>query len=65
MFTVFEIIPLHIATDRSLMSSHRHAPSHELKNGVLAEHWDAIQDEAPPASSKNGLSMSGDHFGES
>ena len=33
-----------------------------LENGLLAEHWDVIQDEATRASSKSGLPMFGDHF---
>jgi predicted SnoaL-like aldol condensation-catalyzing enzyme len=33
-----------------------------LENGVLAEHWDVIQDEATQASSKSGLPMFGDAF---
>jgi predicted SnoaL-like aldol condensation-catalyzing enzyme len=33
-----------------------------MENGVLAEHWDVIQDEATRASSKSGLPMFGDHF---
>ena len=35
-----------------------------VENGVLAEHWDVIEDEATRASSKSGLPMFGDHFGE-
>jgi predicted SnoaL-like aldol condensation-catalyzing enzyme len=35
-----------------------------LENGVLAEHWDVIQDEATRASSKSGLPMFGDKFSE-
>jgi predicted SnoaL-like aldol condensation-catalyzing enzyme len=33
-----------------------------IKNGILLEHWDVIQDEATRASSKSGLPMFGDHF---
>jgi predicted SnoaL-like aldol condensation-catalyzing enzyme len=33
-----------------------------IENGVLAEHWDVIQDEATRASSKSGLPMFGDKF---
>ena len=33
-------------------------------NSVLAEHWDVIEDEATRASSKSGLPMFGDRFGE-
>jgi predicted SnoaL-like aldol condensation-catalyzing enzyme len=33
-----------------------------LENGLLAEHWDVIQDEAGRAFSKSGLPMFGDHF---
>jgi predicted SnoaL-like aldol condensation-catalyzing enzyme len=33
-----------------------------VENGVLAEHWDVIQDEATRASSKSGLPMFGDRF---
>jgi predicted SnoaL-like aldol condensation-catalyzing enzyme len=33
-----------------------------VEDGVLAEHWDVIQDEATRASSKSGLPMFGDHF---
>jgi len=33
-----------------------------VENGLLAEHWDVIQDEATQASSKSGLPMFGDHF---
>jgi predicted SnoaL-like aldol condensation-catalyzing enzyme len=35
-----------------------------LENGVLAEHWDVIEDEATRASSKSGLPMFGDEFSE-
>lgn len=35
-----------------------------VEDGVLAEHWDVIQDEATRASSKSGLPMFGDRFGE-
>jgi predicted SnoaL-like aldol condensation-catalyzing enzyme len=33
-----------------------------LENGVLAEHWDVIQDEATEAESKSGLPMFGKAF---
>src|ERR1700674_4094744 len=33
-----------------------------IKNGVLVEHWDVIQDEASRESSKSGLPMFGDKF---
>ena len=33
-----------------------------IKAGVLAEHWDVIQDEATRATSKSGLPMFGDKF---
>ena len=33
-----------------------------VENGVIAEHWDVIQDEATRASSKSGLPMFGDRF---
>jgi predicted SnoaL-like aldol condensation-catalyzing enzyme len=33
-----------------------------VENGVLAEHWDVIEDEATRASSKSGLPMFGDKF---
>ena len=35
-----------------------------IENGVLAEHWDVIQDEATRKSSKSGLPMFGDKFNE-
>ena len=35
-----------------------------IEDGVLKEHWDVIQDEASRASSKSGLPMFGDKFGE-
>ena len=35
-----------------------------IKPGVLAEHWDVIQDEASRATSKSGLPMFGDKFPE-
>jgi predicted SnoaL-like aldol condensation-catalyzing enzyme len=35
-----------------------------VENGVLAEHWDVIEDEATRASSKSGLPTFGDRFGE-
>ena len=35
-----------------------------LEEGVLAEHWDVIQDEATRKSSKSGLPMFGDKFSE-
>ena len=34
-----------------------------IADGVLAEHWDVIQDEATRESSKSGLPMFGDTFG--
>jgi predicted SnoaL-like aldol condensation-catalyzing enzyme len=33
-----------------------------IANGVLAEHWDVIQDEATKAESKSGLPMFGEEF---
>ena len=33
-----------------------------VENGVLAEHWDVIQDEATKAESKSGLPMFGSDF---
>jgi predicted SnoaL-like aldol condensation-catalyzing enzyme len=36
-----------------------------IKDGLLVEHWDVIQDEATRASSKSGLPMFGDKFGVS
>jgi len=33
-----------------------------IKNGVLVEHWDVIQDEATRESSKSGLPMFGEKF---
>jgi len=33
-----------------------------IKDGILVEHWDVIQDEATRESSKSGLPMFGDHF---
>ena len=33
-----------------------------IENGVLAEHWDVIQDEASKAESKSGLPMFGNDF---
>lgn len=33
-----------------------------MKNGVLAEHWDVIQDEATCETSKSGLPMFGEKF---
>ena len=35
-----------------------------MENGVLAEHWDVIQDEATRKSSKSGPPMFGDKFSE-
>jgi predicted SnoaL-like aldol condensation-catalyzing enzyme len=35
-----------------------------VENGVLAEHWDVIEDEATRASSKSGLPMFGDKSSE-
>jgi predicted SnoaL-like aldol condensation-catalyzing enzyme len=35
-----------------------------IEGGILVEHWDVIQDEASRASSKSGLPMFGDKFGE-
>jgi len=34
-----------------------------IENGVLAEHWDVIQDEATREQSRSGLPMFGDKFG--
>ena len=33
-----------------------------LEDGVLAEHWDVVEDEATRESSKSGLPMFGDAF---
>jgi predicted SnoaL-like aldol condensation-catalyzing enzyme len=33
-----------------------------IENGILAEHWDVIQDEATKEQSKSGLPMFGDQF---
>ena len=33
-----------------------------IKDGILVEHWDVLQDEATRASSKSGLPMFGDKF---
>jgi predicted SnoaL-like aldol condensation-catalyzing enzyme len=33
-----------------------------IENGVLAEHWDVLQDEATKAESKSELPMFGDRF---
>ena len=33
-----------------------------IKDGVMAEHWDVIQDEASKSTSKSGLPMFGDKF---
>jgi len=35
-----------------------------MKDGILVEHWDVIQDEATHESSKSGLPMFGDRFVE-
>ena len=35
-----------------------------IKDGVMAEHWDVIQDEATSQTSKSGLPMFGDKFSE-
>ena len=35
-----------------------------IENGVLAEHWDVIEDEASLETSKSGLPMFGDSFGD-
>ena len=35
-----------------------------IKDGVLAEHWDVLQDEASRSSSRSGLPMFGDTFSE-
>ena len=35
-----------------------------LEEGVLAEHWDVIQNEATRESSKSGLPMFGEGFSE-
>src|SRR5882672_7327003 len=35
-----------------------------IKDGILVEHWDVIQDEASRASSKSGLPMFGDNFSD-
>ncbi|NVN09641.1 nuclear transport factor 2 family protein [Nguyenibacter vanlangensis] len=35
-----------------------------MADGVLAEHWDVLQDEASKAESKSGLPMFKDHFPE-
>ena len=35
-----------------------------IKDGVLAEHWDVIEDEATQEQSKSGLPMFGDTFGK-
>jgi hypothetical protein len=33
-----------------------------MEHGVLAEHWDVIQNEATKAQSRSGLPMFGDEF---
>jgi len=33
-----------------------------LKDGILVEHWDVIQDEAPEQQSKSGNPMFGESF---
>jgi predicted SnoaL-like aldol condensation-catalyzing enzyme len=33
-----------------------------IKDGVMAEHWDVLQDEASRSSSKSGLPMFGENF---
>ena len=35
-----------------------------IKDGVMAEHWDVIEDEASRSSSKSGLPMFGEKFSE-
>jgi predicted SnoaL-like aldol condensation-catalyzing enzyme len=35
-----------------------------IANGVLAEHWDVLQDEATQAESKSGLPMFGERFAD-
>jgi predicted SnoaL-like aldol condensation-catalyzing enzyme len=35
-----------------------------IKDGILVEHWDVIQDEATREESKSGLPMFGDTFGK-
>jgi len=35
-----------------------------IKDGILVEHWDVIQDEATRESCKSGLPMFGDKFPE-
>jgi predicted SnoaL-like aldol condensation-catalyzing enzyme len=35
-----------------------------IKDGILVEHWDVIQDEATQEQSKSGLPMFGDKFPE-
>jgi len=35
-----------------------------ISDGVLAEHWDVLQDEATKAESKSGLPMFGQHFAD-
>jgi predicted SnoaL-like aldol condensation-catalyzing enzyme len=35
-----------------------------IKDGILVEHWDVIQDEASRESSKSGLAMFGEEFDE-
>jgi predicted SnoaL-like aldol condensation-catalyzing enzyme len=35
-----------------------------IKDGVLVEHWDVIEDEATQEQSKSGLPMFGDSFGK-
>ena len=35
-----------------------------IADGVLAEHWDVLQDEAARAESKSGLPMFGDRFAD-
>jgi predicted SnoaL-like aldol condensation-catalyzing enzyme len=33
-----------------------------IKDGVMAEHWDVIQDEASRSTSQSGLPMFGENF---
>jgi hypothetical protein len=38
--------------------------SFAIKDGILVEHWDVLQDEATKEQSKSGLPMFGDTFGK-
>jgi predicted SnoaL-like aldol condensation-catalyzing enzyme len=57
-----DFVIVHGRYSRALPKSWVVADIVRIKDGVLAEHWDVIQDEASRQESKSGLPMFGEEF---